>query len=217
MSGQQRAKVDAIARYLHAGEERFLRRLADYANHAGDGAFPRRKTLIAETGLSRRWLEVLERKLVARGWIEARAVGSGHVRRTFYRLTLPEPSAFQSHRQSPRSRKQLLLPFPVENPVEKLTEPVDADRIEYDPQIVLMRRRSHSTPSVDRGLADEAISDPKNLDPKDQKKEKADAARRLPLALLPLDPGKLKVAKAGLRDSLIAERERRRLARGGRR
>lgn len=220
MSRRQHAKLDAIARFLPDGEHKFLRRLVDYANADGVGAFPRRKTLVKETGKSRRWLEIIERRLVERGWLEARAVGQGCARRTFYRVMLPAPSRFEWQQEVPRARpgKQLRLPFePVQNPAELPTASVDADRIQCDPQIAFPLTRSHLTPSLQGSSGAASVSDPKNMDPKDvQKEERPRLARRHSPPHPPLDLERLQFAKRNIKARLDAARERRRLMRGRR-
>lgn len=222
MSKRQHQKLDAIARFLPDGEHKFLRRLVDYANDDGAGAFPRRKTLVTETGKSRRWLQLLEQRLVERGWLRVRIVGAGCARRTFYRLTLPTAAMLEAirWRQGARLRGQLELPllWPVEKSAENLLTNVDADLIQSDPGILFAAEIRFLSDCGRKGLASPADSDPKNLDPKNvQKKERPTLARRHSSFSYARNPERLRFAERQLKASLDAERERRRLARGNRR
>lgn len=221
MSRQQHSKLDAIVRFLQAGEERFLRRLADYANQHGAGAFPRRKTLIAETGFSGSWLRRLEDRLVARGWVRRKVIGAGCARRTVYRLQLPAPSAFEwrSPRPSERSSRQLLLPFePVEMQLKSCGRPVDADPIEWDLQIPFASGDPISSDCKRRRLLDRRDSDPKNLDPKEKRTEEGPTlARRLPPRYSSVDLERLRFASRNLKARLERDRQRVAALRKGRR
>lgn len=117
-------EIDKVLRQLRLKGARFqlMTHLANCADNRGARVFPGLPRLIALTGLSERYIQLLLAEFVKCGWLEIVRRGGGPGKRTIFRLHLSDPQPTLTFAVSEISDHPAAAPD-VENPVDNTSFP----------------------------------------------------------------------------------------------